>query len=169
MDLNVILSNPTRFRIIQHLSLEGDSTTKQIADALEDVPAPTIYRHINYLLKEGILTVKEERKVRGTAERLLSLDAERWSKEVNGDISATAFQFLMDIHGRFQRYLEKEDADPVADRLCMRTAMLRLTDERFDGFLSEYAELLKRYSDADERGKIRSVSIISSPVEEEEQ
>ena len=69
MDLTEILSNPVRVRIIQYLQLYGDATTKQISGYLDDIPAPTIYRHVNSLIKEGVLTVKDERKVRGKTDR----------------------------------------------------------------------------------------------------
>jgi len=167
MKLTDVLSNPVRMRIMQHLQISGDATTKQIAEALKDVPAPTIYRHINFLLKKGVLIVKEERKVRGTTERLLSINTEMWSAEINRDIADTSYQFLMSLYGQFQRYASKEDADPMADRLCLRTCMMRLTDGSFDAFLKEYAELIGRYQRNEENGKVRSVSIISAPVEEE--
>lgn len=168
MDLTEILSNPVRTRIIQYLQINGDATTKQISDYLDDIPAPTIYRHVNRLLETGLLKVKEERKVRGTTERLLGIDQEKWSEGVNSDITGTAYQFLMSLYGQFQEYGSSDDADPVADRLCLRTCILRLNDETYDQFLSEYAALLERYLDRQDGGKLRSVSIISSPVKEAE-
>ena len=95
MNLTDILSNPTRMRIVQYLQLNEESTTKQISEALNDVPAPTIYRHINYLLKENVLIVKEERKIRGTTERLLTINQEFIDAENNRNISGTAYKFLM--------------------------------------------------------------------------
>ena len=168
MNLTDILSNPTRMRIVQYLQLNEEATTKQISEALNDVPAPTIYRHINYLLKENVLTVKEERKIRGTTERLLMINQEFINAENNKNISGTAYQFLMSIYDSFQKYDKKEDKDPVSDKLCLRTCMMNLSDEKFDEFFKEYSELLGRYMDIGE-GKLRSISIISAPVEEEEQ
>ncbi len=168
MNLTDILSNPTRMRIVQYLQLNEEATTKQISEALNDVPAPTIYRHINYLLKENVLTVKEERKIRGTTERLLTINQEFIDAENNKNISGTAYQFLMSIYDSFQKYDKKEDKDPVSDKLCLRTCMMNLSDEKFDEFFKEYSELLGRYMGIGE-GKLRSISIISAPVEEEEQ
>lgn len=168
MNLTDILSNPTRMRIVQYLQLNEEATTKQISEALNDVPAPTIYRHINYLLKENVLIVKEERKIRGTTERLLTINQEFIDAENNRNISGTAYQFLMSIYDSFQKYDKKEDKNPVSDKLCLRTCMMNLSDEKFDEFFKEYSELLGRYMDIGE-GKLRSISIISAPVEEEEQ
>jgi len=169
MDLKDILSNPTRTRIIQFLQMKGEATTKQISEALKDVPAPTIYRHINYLLKEEILMVKEERKIRGATERLLAINTYLWEKETNKDIAATAYQFLMSIYGQFQIYGAKKEIDPITDKLCLRTCLMRLSDDTFDRFFAEYRELIDRYQRIEENGKIRSVSIISAPIEEMDQ
>ena len=168
MDLTEILSNPVRIRILQHLQINGDSTTKQISEQLNDVPAPTLYRHVNSMLESGLLKVKEERKVRGTTERLIGIDQEKWSEGVDSDITGTAYQFLMSIYGQFREYGSSPGADPMADRLCLRNCILRLSDERFDQFIKDYAELLNRYLDMQDGGKLRSVSIISAPVKEVE-
>ena len=164
MKLSDILSNPVRLRIVQYLQMHGDATSKQISEGLEDVPVPTLYRHIGRLVEEGILSVKEERRVRGSVERLLAVNPERWSAET-GDISDASYQFLMSLYGRFERY---KGEDPAEDRLCLRTCMLRLSDERFDAFLGEYAALLGKYLESQDGGRLRSVSIISAPAEDDE-
>ena len=43
MDLIKVLSNPVRMRIIQCMIGYGDTTTKQIAEYVSDVPVPTLY------------------------------------------------------------------------------------------------------------------------------
>ncbi len=169
MDIYEILSSPVRFRIVQYLQINGEATTKQISEALKDVPAPTIYRHINILLKENALVVKEERKIRGTSERVLAINEAMWEIDGTENIADSAYRFLMSVYKRFEQYGKQDSVDPMADRLCLRTCMLRLGDERFDRFLSECADLIARYQDPDEDGKLRSISIISSPVREEEQ
>ena len=164
MRLSDILSNPVRLRIVQHLQIYGDATAKQLSEGLEDIPVPTLYRHIGRLVEEGVLYVKEERKVRGSVERLLAVNPERWSAET-ADIADASYQFLMSLYGRFERY---EGEDPVKDRLCLRTCMLRLSDERFDEFLGEYASLLGRYIGSQDGGRTRSVSFVSAPVEDDD-
>ena len=79
-----------------------------------------------------------------------------------------AYQFLMEIFSRFQKYSLRPDAAPLKDKLSMRTHILSLTDEEMDSFFQELAALINRYDEksADE-GKKRSISIISAPFEEE--
>ena len=166
VELIKVLSNPVRIQVMQYLQTHGEATTKQLSEAISDVPAPTLYRHINTLLKEEVLLVKEERKVRGSLERLLAINVEKMSAGVNSNISETAYQFLMELYMKFQKYGCKDNANPQKDRLSLRTCVLTLTDDSFDKFMQDIAAVIDKYQ-AEENGKLRSVSFISAPVEEE--
>lgn len=167
MDLIKVLSNPVRIRVMQYLQTHGEATTKQISEAISDVPAPTLYRHINTLLKEEVLLVKEERKVRGSLERLLAVNVKKMSAASDSNISDSAYQFLMEQYMKFYKYSCKDNADPQKDRLSLRTCVLNLTDDSFDNFMRDIASVIGKYQGAEENGKLRSVSFISAPVEEE--
>lgn len=167
MELMKVISNPVRIQVMQYLQTHGEATTKQISEAITDVPAPTLYRHINTLLREEVLIVKEERKVRGSLERLLAINMEKMAKTVNSSISETAYQFLMELYMKFEKYSRKEDADPQKDRLSLRTCFFTLTDDSFDSFMQEIGKVMEKYQKAEENGKLRSISFISAPIEEE--
>lgn len=167
MELMKVISNPVRIQVMQYLQTHGEATTKQISEAITVVPAPTLYRHINTLLREEVLIVKEERKVRGSLERLLAINMEKMAKTVNSSISETAYQFLMELYMKFEKYSRKEDADPQKDRLSLRTCFFTLTDDSFDSFMQEIGEVMEKYQKAEENGKLRSISFISAPIEEE--
>ena len=152
---------------MQYLQTHGEATTKQLSEAISDVPAPTLYRHINTLLKEEVLLVKEERKVRGSLERLLAINVEKMSEAANSNISETAYQFLMELYMKFQKYGCKENANPQRDRWSLRTCVLTLTDDSFDRFMQDIAAVIDKYREAEVNGKLRSVSFISAPIEEE--
>lgn len=167
MELIKVLSNPVRIQVMQYLQTHGEATTKQISEAITDVATPTLYRHINTLLKEEVLLVKEERKVRGSLERLLAINVEKMSAGVNSNISETAYQFLMELYMKFQKYGCKDNADPQKDRLSLRTCIFTLTDDSFDNFMQDIAAVIGKYQEAEKNGKLRSVSFISAPSEEE--
>jgi len=63
-----VLLHPVRMRILQVLSSGGPCTTRQIADALDDVPTPTLYPHPSRLLEAGLSDVVDERPERGATE-----------------------------------------------------------------------------------------------------
>lgn len=167
MELIKVLSNPVRIQVMQYLQTHGEATTKQLSEAISDVPAPTLYRHINTLLKEEVLLVKEERKVRGSLERLLAINVEKMSEAADSNISEIAYQFLMELYMKFQKYGCKQNANPQKDRLSLRTCVLTLTDDSFDRFMQDIAAVIDKYREAEVNGKLRSVSFISAPIEEE--
>lgn len=167
MELINIFSNPVRIQVMQYLQTHGEATTKQISEAISDIPAPTLYRHINTLLKEEVLLVKEERKVRDSLERLLAINVKKMSAVADSDISETAYQFLMELYMKFHKYAYKGNADPQKDRLSLRTCIFTLTDDSFDNFMQDIAVVIDKYQKAEENGKLRSISFISAPIEEE--
>lgn len=162
MNITEILSNPIRIQVMQYLQTCGEATTKQIAEALSDVSMPTLYRHINIMLEQEALLVKEERKVRGGTERLLVINEEKFGMSEN--LSQDAYQFLMGLYMKFQKYSERDDANPKKDRLSLRTCILRLSDSKYDKLMDEIGAVIEKYQLMNEGGKERSLSIISAPV-----
>lgn len=69
--LDLVL-HPVRSRIVQQLG-GRTRTTAQLREALPDVTQATLYRHVTALLDAGVVTVVEERRVRGATERTLAL------------------------------------------------------------------------------------------------
>lgn|GEM_PF-5081741 len=63
-----VLIHPVRLRIASLFGTHG-LTTKQISDALPDIPQGSLYRHIKKMVDVGILQVAGERPVRGVMER----------------------------------------------------------------------------------------------------
>lgn len=169
MELIKVLSNPVRVQVMQYLQTHGEATTKQILEALTDIPAPTLYRHINFLLKENVLLIKEERKVRGSLERLLTINSKLFAEAANGNIADSAYQFLMELFSKFQKYSCKTDIDPQRDGLSLRTRVLALSDERYFDFIKEIATIFDKYQQYEKENntKLRSISLVAVPVEVE--
>lgn len=168
MDLIKTLSNPIKLQIMQYMQENEVVTTRQIAEKLSDVPTPTLYRHINTMLKEEVLIVKEERKVRGSLERLLAINTQRMVDVENAEIADAAYQFFMNLFLQFLQYSKGEHCDPVRDMLSMRTTMLKLTDESFLEMMNEWKALIIKYQDKEDKaqGKLRSITFVSAPVEQ---
>ena len=172
MDLMKYLTNPTVGRIMQYLFDGKEHTTKDIAEYLSDVPVPTIYRHINYLIKNDIVVVKEERKVRGSRERVLTPNLE-WSKTFR--VLDLSYPYFMDLMKRFTRYEQthlnysyREMYDK--DRLFVGKMVVYLDDDEMDGFIKELEVLENKYIAISEeskskKGKLRNINIISAPGE----
>ena len=67
-----LILHPVRMRIV--VALGGrQMTAQQLVRALPDVPQTTLYRHLNVLVEQGVLSVVAEHRVRGTVERVYAL------------------------------------------------------------------------------------------------
>jgi DNA-binding transcriptional ArsR family regulator len=111
-----VVMHPVRLRIIQQLG--GRSlTTAQLRAALPDVTQATLYRHVATLVDAGILSVVEERKVRGAVERTLALgdrmahvDHTELRAMSDAQLRSAFLAFLGDLSADFDRFVDSEDA-----------------------------------------------------------
>lgn len=176
MQLTEVLSNPTRMRIIQYLAGHKEGTAKDLAAYMPDVPRRTLYRHINLLVEVDAIRVKETRQVRGGTERvLIDNQGEFLSKMEPSDITN---QFFSNLINQFARYTEQHGGDVrdayYRDAVGTGTYTVILDDDETRNLLDEFGKVIqqyernhkKKYGDKDV-GKIRSITYISAPVDQE--
>lgn len=169
-DINQVLLNPIRSRIIQYLAVHQRATAGEVGLFMTDVPRTTLYRHLNILAKNNIITVVSETRVRGSVERTYGLNLKTISeKNTTENATHNAFGFLMKIYADFEKYFSDENANPGVDKVFLSNVSLILSDEEFDELLTQLNELLKKHikNTPDENRKQRSVSFISSPCIDE--
>lgn len=172
-DLNQVLMNPIRSRIIQYLSVHNEATAGLLSEHISDVPRTTLYRHINILVKNNLLKVVSEKRIRGSLEKTYALNIESYNKENSiENISRNAFGFLMKIYADFDKYFEEHQNKTLSeiDQLFLGNVSLLMSDEEFKIFMSELNQVFGKYLSNVQDGnrKHRSISIISSPVNNEE-
>ncbi|MGD9676957.1 MAG: helix-turn-helix domain-containing protein [Vulcanibacillus sp.] len=170
-NINEIMLNPVRLRIIQELSTKQSMTTSDLCEKISDVPRTTMYRHINILLNNNILSVVSEKKIRGSLERTLALNIEEISKHNTiENASQKVFAFLMNKYTRFQEYFSGKNPDPAHDKIFYNNTVLMMDDNEFDQFLFELRGLLIKYNFEVANGRTaRDISVISAPTEKSEQ
>jgi len=168
-DINEIMLNPVRMRIIQELATRQSITATELCEKIGDVPRTTMYRHINILLDNNILSVVSEKKIRGSIERTLALNIGEISKNNTlENASQNAFGFLMNRYARFHNYFSGENPDPAKDKIFLNNSVLIMDDNEFDQFLSELRGLLIKYNfEVAKFRKARDISVISAPTENE--
>jgi DNA-binding transcriptional ArsR family regulator len=168
-DIHLIMLNPIRMRIVQELAAKKSQTTTELCEKISDVPRTTMYRHIKVLLKNHILTVVSEKKIRGSLERTLALNVGEIKKHNTlQNASQNALTFLMERYARFHNYFNGENPDPGKDKYFFNNTILMLDDSEFDQFLVELQGLLKKYNfEAINGRKARDISIIHSPIGED--
>jgi DNA-binding transcriptional ArsR family regulator len=168
-DIYDIMLNSIRMRIIQIVATKESMSATEICDKINDVPRTTLYRHINILLDANVLTVVEEKRIRGSVERTLALNMDEIAKHnTMENMPQQAFGFLMNTYAKFEKYFNKENFVPANSKIFFNNTVMMLDDQEFDKFLLELQALfLKYHFDVAHKRKPRDISIISAPVESE--
>jgi len=164
------IMNPIRQRIIQYLTVHEKGSTGEIHMELSDVPKASLYRHTKTLLEVGAIEVAEEKKIRGTTEKIYKLASYSMGNNPEQEELALIIQTsLLSIMGSFQRYFAaNKEVDPVKDMLAVAASTLMLTDEEFMEVLKEMGQIInKSAQNPPEPGRrMRRFTLISSPCEE---
>ena len=138
-----LLLHPVRLRIVQAFLGDRALTTTQLRTELPDVPAGSLYRHVAKLVEGGVLAVVAERRVRGAVERTYVLRSSR--ARIGVDEIATMSReehrqaflaFIAGLIGDFDRYLARDEIDPLRDGASYNLAAMWLDD-------AEVAELAR--------------------------
>lgn len=168
-DINEVMLNPVRMRIIQEISTRQSITATELCEKISDIPRTTMYRHINILLDNNILSVVSEKKIRGSSERTLALNLGEISKNNTlENASQNALGFLMNKYASFNNYFSGENPNPAKDKIFLNNSVLMMDDNEFNQFLYELRELIIKYNFEVANGrKARDISVISAPTENE--
>jgi DNA-binding transcriptional ArsR family regulator len=76
-----LLTDPFKLKLLEGFARQP-ATTKQVADRMGE-KAPRLYRHVDALVEEGLLTLVEEKPKRGTVERYYKTIADRFEVDPN--------------------------------------------------------------------------------------
>lgn len=166
-----VVLHPVRLRIVQQLGGRR-LTTGQLRAALTDVTQATLYRHVAALIDAEIVTVVDERRVRGTIERTLAL-GDRMAHVGQDDLAAmsdaelrNAFvTFLGALGESFDTFIQDDDRT-LRNYLGFGTTPLYVTTEDLAEIQSKLADILAPYrTDAgDERMRINlTTAVIPDP------
>jgi DNA-binding transcriptional ArsR family regulator len=165
-----LLLHPIRFRII--MALSGKRLTPgQIAEDLPDVSQTTLYRQINLLVDGGILSVVDERPIRGTLEKMYEVveGTTRLNRDeirsVSHDDHLRYFMvFISTLLQDFSSYIEKrrDEEIPAIDNIYS-TAALYLTDEEYRALTEQVRNLVIPYTTSSGERKRYNFAFVSIP------
>ena len=165
-----LILHPIRMRIIQSLALGGRRTTQQLVRELDDIPQATMYRHLNKLLKAGILQVAEENKIRGAIEKVYylahgadDLTPPDVTEQSSGEHMTLFLKFISSLIGDYSQYLRQEHYDLIQDGISFRQAHLHLNDGEYAALLGEIRQTMEKYA-GNEAGGDRRRRMISTIV-----
>jgi DNA-binding transcriptional ArsR family regulator len=135
LTVNLVL-HPIRMRIL--MAMAGrELTAGQLGQILTDVPQATLYRHIKRLVDSGVIIVVSETPIRGTVEKIYTLDAGHANlnpdelAQLDADSHMRLFVgFVASLLDDYARYLEgSQQIDLVADGVGYRKAIMHLTHD----------------------------------------
>ena len=165
VDSAELLLHPVRLRIVQAFLGDRALTTAQLSAELSDVPAASLYRHVARLVAAGVLQVVAERRVRGALERTYVLRIA--SASIGPDEVATmsaedhrqAFMaFVAGLLAAADRYLQRDNVDPLRDRTTYQMAGMWLDDTEYTEMLQDlYRVLAPRLANAPKKGRRRRI------------
>ncbi|SCG78072.1 helix-turn-helix domain-containing protein [Micromonospora humi] len=140
--------HPVRIRILRAVA-GSRLTTHDLVELLPDIPQATLYRHLALLVRTGLLDVVEQRRVRGTAERVYALPAHSATLDASALATATPedharyfTSFVSSLLSEFSRYLSRERIDLVADGVGYQQLVLHLTDAELAEFAAGFNALV---------------------------
>ncbi len=144
MNTTDMLFHPVRLRIVQALIDGRALTTGELCRRLPDVSKATVYRQVALLADNGFLVVDAERRVRGAVERRYRLVRNR-AVMPSDEIAALTIEdhrrgftaLLAALLAEFNVYLDRDEANPVADSVSYRQTALWLSKEELGGMLDE--------------------------------
>ncbi len=143
-----LLLHPIRMRIIQWILTQQESTTAEISSALPDIPQATLYRHINKLLEAEAIKVTRENQIRGTLEKVFSLNIEKGQIKPLANIETPQehfeafFSFLMMLLGDFQEILKESSTGLKEKGVMYRQSNVFLSDEELMELAGKIQEIL---------------------------
>ena len=171
-----VMLHPVRMQIMMALAGSPGMTSQQIAEQLAGVPQATLYRHINRLTKAGILLVIEERPVRGTVEKVYTLNSSAQTRLGNDEIAGLSKQdhlrfftsFAVTLIDEFSRYLNhSQTVDFAADGVGYNQLVLFMSDEELANFAGALNQALVPFiqaAEAPERRKRIFTTILMPEV-----
>ncbi|WP_399941364.1 helix-turn-helix domain-containing protein [Streptomyces sp. BBFR25] len=170
-----LLLHPVRMRILQTLVGAGELTTAQLRERLPDVSPASMYRHMATLTEAGVLEVSHEKRVRGTVERSYRVrqdealvDEDARAAMTKDDHRQAFTLFTGALMADFDRYLSRDDTEPVREGVLYRQGAVWLTDEEFTGLVEELEAVVARRSEhRPDDGRVRHlISLVVMPDKE---
>lgn len=161
-----VIMNPVRQRIAQYLLLHETGTVNEISAALNDVPKPSLYRHMNVLRNAGCIEVVSEKVVRGAVERTYRIVAQPVENPSQEQIASLIQGILGSTVAAFSNYFAQNDANPQRDMLSVSSSVLMMSDTEMMEFLQLIGDVMGKYINNAPKAdrKPRNIMFISCPV-----
>lgn len=145
-----VVMHPVRLRILQ--AVNGvELTTADLRKTLPEVAQATLYRHVAALIDARVLTVVDERRVRGATERTLAMgprlahaDLAELREMTDQQLRSAFVTFLGHLGSSFDRLLASDDR-ALRELLGFTQVQLYLSTDDLATLQTRLNELLAPY------------------------
>ena len=145
------LLHPIRLQIAQVLLVAERCSTKELHAQLPDIPIASLYRHVAYLAKDGLIEAVDERPVGGASEKVYALAAglanpslQEFTDMPTEDLLTVFTVFVSGLIRDFREYLQRDGYDLDSDRVGFAQAAFWASDDEVDALGEELTALLSR-------------------------
>ncbi|MBP1154519.1 MULTISPECIES: helix-turn-helix domain-containing protein [unclassified Paenibacillus] len=147
-----IMLHPVRLKIMQTLIGGRRLTVQQMQERLPEVPQATLYRHLNKLTSAGLVTVADQKQVRGAVEKQYvlgeqgpSLQQEDTRDGAKEDQMRNLISFMAAVLGDFERYFDQPAiSDLKKDGVGYRQARLYMNDNEFQEWVQDIRKAFEK-------------------------
>ena len=164
-----VILHPVRFQIIKLLAVK-QLTPKEMIEQLPDVPQATMYRHINKLLKHGILVEVQANQKRGTLEKVYALSKEgglvkkedltKYTPDQHMDFFA---RFALSLIFSFNRYMSSPETNILEDKISYLSGLFYLNNDDVEEIKKKLIEVFEPYKDNDGTKKLYNMGMTFFP------
>lgn len=173
-----VILHPVRMRIIQYL-INQKLTAQQLKESLPDIPQASLYRNLKKLVEAEVIHIVDEIPNRGTVEKVYSIHnpskASIGPEEINklskDEHMSLFIKFMANLMGEYERYLNQEHIDLVADGVSFRQGTMYLSDEEYSEFIKGLVAVYSKVmSNEPKKGRRRrTVATIIIPEQKKQQ
>lgn len=163
-----LIQNSVANRIVQTLYLNGEMTTIEIHQSINNISQATVYRYVKLLNQYGFLRISKEEKVRGQIEKTYCVSDISISESASNEDSLRSVDlFLKKIRCEYINYSLCNNS-PEEDRLFLQQVSLVLSNQEYDEFCDELKKILDKYVSREKTNerRVRNFYLVSTPGEE---
>lgn len=166
------ITNPIKCKLLLEINSAEKTTAKHLCEAYRDIPQATLYRYLKKMLKDEIIKVVAENQIRGTIEKIYSLnfDFEKEFKENADHFSGKAYmqlfmQYMLGLLSEFREYTSLPDIDVAKDGSGFTLYPIYLSTSEINELVLKFSDLLAPYRNnkKEKDRNLHSIALIITP------
>ncbi|GIN69992.1 transcriptional regulator [Bacillus sp. J14TS2] len=166
-----LFKNQTRFKIaLELIDKKEGLSIMQLNQLLEDISQATLYRQVNGMFEDGLLTIVRKKKTRSGEENFYALKTtgykiseEEWNQATYDEkvnFITYYYMYVLNTYQNYHKTLENKN-----DHSTFSISKLNLGEAEFENFQSDLNQLLTKYYNEGQHknDRERTISLVIIP------